>query len=171
MPYILAVHARQPRPHHFLARTAAGSLGQTRRAPRLGHATAASTSWPPNDLGCTLQAALLESEERPVGYARYLFLDPRAKDSCLERETVAHDPVASLRSQAGRALPDSTLTAVSGDLSAHSKELQRHGRRMSSASTTPGTKLRTTRSRADSSSPGRSCSYRRSRPHMGDLHS
>jgi len=125
VPHILAVHARQPRPHHFLARTAAGSLAQTRRAPRLGHATAASTSWPPNDLGCTLQAALLESEERPIGYARYLFLDPRAKDSCLERETVAHDPVASLRSQAGRALPDSTLTAVSGDLSAHSKELQK----------------------------------------------
>jgi transcriptional regulator with XRE-family HTH domain len=78
-----------------------------------------------NDLGHALYADLFDGGARPPSYARYLFLDPRSKDFCLEWESVAHAIVSFLRSEAGRDPHDCSLTALIGELSTQSEEFRR----------------------------------------------
>jgi hypothetical protein len=59
-----------------------------------------------------------------LNLARYLFLDPRARDFYREWETVARDCVAALRTEAGRDPYDRGLTDLVGELSTRSEEFR-----------------------------------------------
>ena len=56
--------------------------------------------------------------------ARYLFLDPRARDFFLEWETVAHAGVTALRAEAGRNPYDRGLTDLIGQLCTRSEDFR-----------------------------------------------
>ncbi|WP_316528369.1 helix-turn-helix transcriptional regulator [Kitasatospora brasiliensis] len=58
-------------------------------------------------------------------YARYLLLDPAARESCLDWERTAAETVAMLRLDAGRHPQDRQLTALIGELSVHSPQFPR----------------------------------------------
>ena len=45
---------------------------------------------------------MLTSAEQPANHARFLFLDPRAREFYIEWERQAQDTVALLRTEAGR---------------------------------------------------------------------
>jgi hypothetical protein len=54
--------------------------------------------------------------------ARFVFLDPRATGFLVDRDRVASEVVATLRSQAGRDPYDRGLSDLVGELSTHSEE-------------------------------------------------
>jgi transcriptional regulator with XRE-family HTH domain len=78
-----------------------------------------------NDLGRALYADMFDGHERPNA-ARYLFLDPRARDFYGDWDRSARDVVATLRSAAGRNPDDRELTGLIGELSTRSEEFRRH---------------------------------------------
>src|SRR4051812_47490481 len=55
-----------------------------------------------NELGYALYSEMFISPVRPVNTARFVFLDPRARDFYVDWERAATDVVAVLRSAAGR---------------------------------------------------------------------
>src|SRR4051812_27501234 len=57
----------------------------------------------------------------PVNTARFVFLDPRARDFYLDWERATRDTVAVLRSAAGRDPDDRALSALVGELSTQSE--------------------------------------------------
>lgn len=61
---------------------------------------------------------------RPPNWARYIFLDPRAKAFYADWEGVAHDIVALLRGEAGRNPYDRALSDLVGMLSTRSEEFR-----------------------------------------------
>ena len=63
--------------------------------------------------------------ERPNA-ARFVFLDPRARDFYLDWDRIARDVVATLRSAAGRNPYDRDLTDLVGELSTRSEEFRQH---------------------------------------------
>jgi MmyB-like transcription regulator ligand binding domain len=69
-----------------------------------------------------LYAPLFESRVQPANSARFTFLDPAAVDFYLDRERVATDLVAHLRSDAGRNPYDRGLSDLVGELSTRSDE-------------------------------------------------
>jgi transcriptional regulator with XRE-family HTH domain len=77
-----------------------------------------------NALSRALFLELLAGLERP-NFARFIFLDPRARDFYLEWDSVARDVVAALRSSAGRTPYDRALTDLVGELSTRSDEFRR----------------------------------------------
>jgi hypothetical protein len=58
--------------------------------------------------------------------ARFVFLDPRAREFCLDWDRIARDVVATLRSAAGRTPYDRDLTDLVGELSTRSQEFRQH---------------------------------------------
>lgn len=58
-------------------------------------------------------------------HARWVFLDPAARDRYLDWEAVARDQVASLRMQAGRYPDDAQLAALVGELTVKSQDFAR----------------------------------------------
>lgn len=78
-----------------------------------------------NPLGRALYREMFEGQQRPNA-ARFVFLDPRARDFYLEWERVARDIVATLRSAAGRNPYDRELTDLVGELSTRSEEFRQH---------------------------------------------
>jgi hypothetical protein len=60
----------------------------------------------------------------PVNSARYVFLDPSARDFYIDWERAASDVVAILRSAAGRDPYDRDLTDLVGELSTQSDEFR-----------------------------------------------
>lgn len=72
-----------------------------------------------NLLGRALFRELFDGQERPNA-ARFVFLDPRARDFYADWERIARDVVASLRSAAGRNPYDRDLSDLVGELSTRS---------------------------------------------------
>ncbi len=78
-----------------------------------------------NPLGRALYLEMFDGQERPNA-ARFVFLDPRARDFYLEWDRIARDVVAMLRSAAGRNPYDRDLTDLVGELSTRSEEFRQH---------------------------------------------
>jgi hypothetical protein len=78
-----------------------------------------------NPLGRALFPEMFDGQERPNA-ARFVFLDPRARDFYLDWDRIAHDVVALLRSAAGRNPYDRDLSDLVGELSTRSQEFRAH---------------------------------------------
>jgi transcriptional regulator with XRE-family HTH domain len=78
-----------------------------------------------NALGRALFPEMFDSHERPNA-ARFVFLDPRARDFYADWDRIARDVVATLRSAAGRNPDDRGLTDLVGELSTRSEEFRQH---------------------------------------------
>jgi transcriptional regulator with XRE-family HTH domain len=74
-----------------------------------------------NRLGRALYAPVLTSAEQPANHARFLFLDPGAREFYIEWERQAQDTVALLRTEAGRNPHDKALSGLIGELSTRSE--------------------------------------------------
>jgi transcriptional regulator with XRE-family HTH domain len=79
-----------------------------------------------NRLGRAFYSHLFDGSRRPVNFARYVFLDPRAKEFFADWERAAKDVAALLRSEAGRNPLDRDLSDLVGELSTQSEEFARH---------------------------------------------
>jgi hypothetical protein len=64
---------------------------------------------------------VLTSAEQPANHARFLFLDPGAREFYIEWERQAQDTVALLRTEAGRNPHDKALSGLIGELSTRSE--------------------------------------------------
>jgi hypothetical protein len=73
-----------------------------------------------NRLGYALYSEMFIGPPRPVNTARFVFLDPRARDFYVDWERAATDVVAVLRSAAGRNPHDRGLSDLVGELSTQS---------------------------------------------------
>jgi transcriptional regulator with XRE-family HTH domain len=78
-----------------------------------------------NPLGRALFPEMFDGQERPNA-ARFVFLDPRARDFYRDWDRIAHDVVALLRSAAGRNPYDRDLSDLVGELSTRSDEFRQH---------------------------------------------
>jgi hypothetical protein len=78
-----------------------------------------------NPLGRALYQEMFDGQERPNA-ARFVFLDPRARDFYLDWDRIARDVVATLRSAAGRNPYDCDLTDLVGELSTRSEEFRQY---------------------------------------------
>ena len=74
-----------------------------------------------NRLGRALYAPVLTSAAQPANHARFLFLDPAAREFYIEWERQAQDTVAILRAAAGRSPYDKALSGLIGELSTRSE--------------------------------------------------
>jgi transcriptional regulator with XRE-family HTH domain len=79
-----------------------------------------------NQLGRAFYSHLFDGTGRPVNFARFIFLDPRAKEFYADWERSAKDCVALLRSEAGRSPFDRDLSDLVGELSTRSEEFRGH---------------------------------------------
>jgi transcriptional regulator with XRE-family HTH domain len=77
-----------------------------------------------NPLAEALFTELFSDPVRPPNSARYIFLDPRAKNFYADWERVAHDVVAALRYEAGQSPFDRELSDLVGLLSMRSDEFR-----------------------------------------------
>src|SRR3954463_13777661 len=78
-----------------------------------------------NALGRALFVEMFDGHERRNA-ARFVFLDPRARDFYLDWDRIARDVVATLRSAAGRNPYDRDLTDLVGELSTRSEQFRQH---------------------------------------------
>src|SRR5215211_6328594 len=79
-----------------------------------------------NQLGRAFHAHLFDGSGRPVNFARFVFLDPRAEEFFADWERAARDCAALLRSEAGRSPFDRELSDLVGELSTRSEEFRGH---------------------------------------------
>jgi hypothetical protein len=79
-----------------------------------------------NQLGRSFHSHLFDGSGRPVNFARFIFLDPRATEFFADWERAARDCVALLRSEAGRNPRDRGLSDLVGELSTQSEEFRGH---------------------------------------------
>ncbi|MEH0844521.1 helix-turn-helix transcriptional regulator [Micromonospora sp. CPCC 205711] len=77
-----------------------------------------------NQLGRALFAPVFAGPARPPNFARFNFLDPRARELWADWNRAADDTVALLHAQAGRDPYDKTLTDLIGELSTRSEEFR-----------------------------------------------
>ena len=77
-----------------------------------------------NALGYSLYSDAFANPERPVNLARFVFLDPRARDFYVDWDDIAHAGVGSLRVEAGRDPYDRDLTELVGELSMRSDDFR-----------------------------------------------
>ena len=77
-----------------------------------------------NRLGEALWSPLYAMVERPVNSARYLFLDPTARDMYPDWERIANETVAIMRHTAGADPRDRRLSELVGELSIRSDEFR-----------------------------------------------
>jgi transcriptional regulator with XRE-family HTH domain len=77
-----------------------------------------------NRLGRAFYLDLFEVPVRTPNFARYIFLDPRARVFYRDWDSVAEQSVALLRTAAGRTPSDRTLTALVGELSMASPDFR-----------------------------------------------
>lgn len=75
-----------------------------------------------NSLCFALYTGILGPDTLPLNLARFMFLDPRARDFFVEWDTLADDLAAALRTEAGRSPHDRALTSLIGDLATGSTE-------------------------------------------------
>lgn len=79
-----------------------------------------------NQLGRAFHSHLFDGSRRPVNFARFVFLDPRAKEFFADWERAARDCAALLRSEAGRTPYDRDLSDLVGELSTQSEAFRGH---------------------------------------------
>lgn len=102
----------RPAVQHLLdAMTGAAALVSNERLDVLGG----------NSLGYAVHSEMFVGPARPVNAARFVFLDPRARDFYVDWEQMANDIAAMLHSAAGRDPYDRDLTGLIDDLSARSE--------------------------------------------------
>jgi len=77
-----------------------------------------------NPLAEALYSEHRQDPVRPANSARFLFLDPRARNFYVDWDTIAHDVVAALRGEAGRNPYDRALSDLIGLLSTRSEEFR-----------------------------------------------
>jgi transcriptional regulator with XRE-family HTH domain len=77
-----------------------------------------------NQLGQALFAPVFDGPIRPPNFARFNFLDSRARDFWAEWDRIADDTVELLRAQAGRDPYDKALTDLIGELATRSEEFR-----------------------------------------------
>ena len=77
-----------------------------------------------NSLGWALHAPMFDVTGRPANFARFQFLDPRARDFYPDWEGAANITVALLRAEAGRFPGDAQLRELVGELSTVSEEFR-----------------------------------------------
>jgi len=77
-----------------------------------------------NRLGAALFAPVVTSPAQPANNARFLFLDPAAREFYADWERQAQDVVAMLRTEAGRSPHDKGLSNLIGELSTHSENFR-----------------------------------------------
>jgi hypothetical protein len=77
-----------------------------------------------NTLGWALHSPMFDSPRRPANFARFQFLDPRARDFYPDWEGAANITVALLRAEAGRYPSDAQLRELVGELSTVSEEFR-----------------------------------------------
>jgi transcriptional regulator with XRE-family HTH domain len=77
-----------------------------------------------NRLGRAFYLDMYVAPERPVNFARYIFLDPKAREFYRDWDAVAEQSVALLRTAAARTPADKALTALVGELSMASPEFR-----------------------------------------------
>jgi transcriptional regulator with XRE-family HTH domain len=77
-----------------------------------------------NRLGEAFYAPQFEDLVRPVNGARFVFLNPRAKEFFVDWDTIANDCVGMLRAEAGRDPYDKRLSDLIGELSTRSEEFR-----------------------------------------------
>ncbi|AXJ10911.1 helix-turn-helix transcriptional regulator [Arthrobacter sp. PM3] len=77
-----------------------------------------------NRLGYALYAPMLTDPVRPVNYARFIFLNPRARDFYPDWNLAANNNVALLRTESGRNPYDKGLADLVGELSLRSEEFR-----------------------------------------------
>ncbi len=77
-----------------------------------------------NQLGEAFYAPLFDDPVRPVNSARFVFLNPRAKEFFLDWDTIANDAVGILRAEAGRDPYDKRLSDLIGELSTRSEDFR-----------------------------------------------
>jgi len=69
-------------------------------------------------------SAALDTPRRPANFARFVFLEPRARDFYRDWDDTAYQVVALLRSEAGHAPHDRVLTELVGELSMQSTQFR-----------------------------------------------
>jgi transcriptional regulator with XRE-family HTH domain len=77
-----------------------------------------------NDLAEALFSEVFRDPVRPANFARFVFLDPRARTFYRDWEKAASDTVAVLRAEAGRSPYDRSLSDLVGQLSTRSDEFR-----------------------------------------------
>jgi transcriptional regulator with XRE-family HTH domain len=77
-----------------------------------------------NALGLALYSEMLRGGPLPANSARFIFLDPRARDFYVDWDKAANDSVAVMRSEAGRDPYDRSLSDLVGELSTQSPEFR-----------------------------------------------
>jgi transcriptional regulator with XRE-family HTH domain len=77
-----------------------------------------------NSLGQALYSPMFDSPVRPPNSARFIFLDPGARDFYTDWNKAADDVVAVLRAEAGRDPYDRCLSELVGELSTQSNEFR-----------------------------------------------
>jgi len=77
-----------------------------------------------NLLGRALYSPVLADPRRPANSARFIYLDPAARDFYVDWERAADDIAAMLRSEAGRHPHDQNLRDLIGELSTCSEEFR-----------------------------------------------
>jgi transcriptional regulator with XRE-family HTH domain len=77
-----------------------------------------------NRLGEALWSPLYAKVDRPVNSARYLFLDPAAREMYPDWTLIAHETVAIMRHTAGTDPHDRRLSELVGELSMQSQEFR-----------------------------------------------
>jgi transcriptional regulator with XRE-family HTH domain len=77
-----------------------------------------------NPLGRALYSEMYADPLRPANHARFVFLNPRAREFYADWERAANDTVAILRSEAGRDPYDRGLSDLVGELSTRSDEFR-----------------------------------------------
>jgi transcriptional regulator with XRE-family HTH domain len=75
-----------------------------------------------NNVGFALFTGIISPDKLPLNLARFMFLDPRARDFFVEWVTLADDVAAALRTEAGRNPRDRALNSLIGDLATGSTE-------------------------------------------------
>jgi transcriptional regulator with XRE-family HTH domain len=79
-----------------------------------------------NRLGRAFYSHLFDGSGRPVNFARFVFLDPRAKEFFADWGRAAKDCAALLRLEAGRTPNDRELSDLVGELSTQSEDFRGH---------------------------------------------
>jgi len=74
-----------------------------------------------NSMARALYAPMMNSAEQPANSARFLYLDPAAKEFFTDWDRAADDVAAMLRSEAGRNPYDKALSELIGELSTRSE--------------------------------------------------
>jgi transcriptional regulator with XRE-family HTH domain len=74
-----------------------------------------------NRLGYALFSPVYSDSSRPVNFARFVFLDPRAREFYVDWDEAANSTVALLRTEAGRNPYDRGLSDLVGELSTRSE--------------------------------------------------